>query len=370
MSTRGYGGPDAERWLSVVLAVGRIASSAGGSRRRAATVLLALRRLLPYDAGSVVLFDADRPAILPLAITGYRGFSSIRDGPPGGLEGAYRHIVRARLDRPGPPLRLDDLPPAQGEHPIRRLLTAAGLPAGVFVPLTTADGRSVGLLMLHTRMPGPGEDVLDVLGGLAPTIANAVDPLRQMAALLAAVPGVFAGAVLTAGGTVLSVPGLPGHPLLVPPAPLLDTAAASLRDGRLYRTFLVPGATGEEHVCATVLPSPGDPPHRRSVAVLLSRMGDAQGLTPRELEVMGLLVDGWSNRRIAAALFVSERTVAAHIEHILVKLEVPTRTMAALRALRLGLFVPSSLLDPPAGGPRLIRGAAGARGRQSSGSAA
>src|SRR3954447_15806181 len=50
---------------------------------------------------------------------------------------------------------------------------------------------------------------------------------------------------------------------------------------------------------------------------------DLNGLTPRELEVLGLLVDGRSNREIARALVVTQRTVAAHIEHIMVKLVTP-----------------------------------------------
>ena len=39
-------------------------------------------------------------------------------------------------------------------------------------------------------------------------------------------------------------------------------------------------------------------------------------------------------------LVVAQRTVAAHIEHILVKLRTPTRTLAAVRAERTGLHVP------------------------------
>jgi DNA-binding NarL/FixJ family response regulator len=77
--------------------------------------------------------------------------------------------------------------------------------------------------------------------------------------------------------------------------------------------------------------------------VLLSPPGDLYGLTDRELEILGLLVQGWPNRRIAAALFIAQRTVAAHLEHILPKLGAPTRTLAAVRALRLGLYVPFSL---------------------------
>jgi DNA-binding NarL/FixJ family response regulator len=58
--------------------------------------------------------------------------------------------------------------------------------------------------------------------------------------------------------------------------------------------------------------------------------------------VLGLLVDGCSNQQIARALVVAPRTVAAHLEHILVKLDAPTRTLAAVRAEREGLYVPLS----------------------------
>ncbi|MFI7587055.1 response regulator transcription factor [Spongisporangium articulatum] len=72
----------------------------------------------------------------------------------------------------------------------------------------------------------------------------------------------------------------------------------------------------------------------------MSPQGDLHGLTPRELEVLGLLADGLSNGDIARTLNVAPRTVAAHMEHVLVKLAAPTRTLAALRAVREGLYVP------------------------------
>jgi DNA-binding NarL/FixJ family response regulator len=75
--------------------------------------------------------------------------------------------------------------------------------------------------------------------------------------------------------------------------------------------------------------------------VLLSALPDLHELTPRELEVLGLMIDGLSNQEIARTLVVAPRTVAAHIEHLLVKLDATTRTLAAVRAERLGLYVPA-----------------------------
>ena len=61
------------------------------------------------------------------------------------------------------------------------------------------------------------------------------------------------------------------------------------------------------------------------------------GLSPREVEVLGLVVRGYANKQIAAAISVSPRTVGSHIEHIYSKIGVSTRGSAALYALRHGI---------------------------------
>jgi non-specific serine/threonine protein kinase len=61
------------------------------------------------------------------------------------------------------------------------------------------------------------------------------------------------------------------------------------------------------------------------------------GLSPRELEVLRLLVEGGSDREIADALFISRRTAATHIRHIYDKLGVSSRATAAAWAVRNGM---------------------------------
>jgi DNA-binding NarL/FixJ family response regulator len=61
------------------------------------------------------------------------------------------------------------------------------------------------------------------------------------------------------------------------------------------------------------------------------------GLTPRESDVVRLLAEGLSDREIAAALSISERTAGNHVQHILEKLDVDSRTAAAVFAVCHGL---------------------------------
>lgn len=56
--------------------------------------------------------------------------------------------------------------------------------------------------------------------------------------------------------------------------------------------------------------------------------GDRHGLSPRELEVLRQVAAGKSNRQIAAALTISEHTVARHLQNIFAKLGVSSRTAA------------------------------------------
>jgi NarL family two-component system response regulator LiaR len=82
---------------------------------------------------------------------------------------------------------------------------------------------------------------------------------------------------------------------------------------------------------AAMGPRAGDAPARTSEA---SPPGD---LTERELEVVALVAQGLSNREIAEAFVISEKTVKTHIGHVLAKLGLKDRTQLAIYALRHGL---------------------------------
>jgi two-component system, NarL family, response regulator LiaR len=65
---------------------------------------------------------------------------------------------------------------------------------------------------------------------------------------------------------------------------------------------------------------------------------DKAGLTEREIEILQLIVRGYSNAEIADALFLTVGTIKTHVRHILNKLCVDDRTHAAVLALRAGII--------------------------------
>ncbi|WGV25134.1 response regulator transcription factor [Halotia branconii] len=64
-----------------------------------------------------------------------------------------------------------------------------------------------------------------------------------------------------------------------------------------------------------------------------------QTLTPREIEVLGMLGSGLGNKAIAKRLQISEHTVKFHVSSIFQKLSVSTRTEAVTAGVRLGLIM-------------------------------
>ncbi len=76
----------------------------------------------------------------------------------------------------------------------------------------------------------------------------------------------------------------------------------------------------------------------RLVDALAGEKEPLDQLTPREREVLQLIGRGFSNKRIAQELQLSEKTVKTHVGHVLAKLGVDDRTQAAVFAVRAGLI--------------------------------
>ena len=95
----------------------------------------------------------------------------------------------------------------------------------------------------------------------------------------------------------------------------------------------------EEAEAARSTPPPRWPPEPTSRERAATSLPNA--LTPREIEVLGRLALGETNRQIAKELHISLSTVKRHLERILSKLGVSDRTQAAVKAIEMGLRPPT-----------------------------
>src|SRR5215469_13423429 len=141
------------------------------------------------------------------------------------------------------------------------------------------------------------------------------------------------------------------NPLSVPAVVLVDNpepgwAAQALRSG--VKAILTRDAGAEEIIPAVIATYAGfvflDPAYARDLAQqvrppVLPSSAAIEHLTPRELEVLGMLAEGVGNREIASRLGVSDHTIKFHISSILDKLGASTRTEAVAMGLRQGLIL-------------------------------
>ncbi len=126
----------------------------------------------------------------------------------------------------------------------------------------------------------------------------------------------------------------------------LREAAAALKAGRreqAVRALTSCQVLAQELQATPLLTRADDLARRARLAPTAAKPARSAGLgtrfdlTDREMEILGCLVRGDSNRQIARALFISDRTVAVHVSRILDKLGVRNRTEAATVGARLGL---------------------------------
>lgn len=120
-----------------------------------------------------------------------------------------------------------------------------------------------------------------------------------------------------------------------------------LRQGA--RGFPAKAASGPEIVAAIWAAARGETVAASSDLRAMPR-DEAEALSPRELQVLGLLASGRRNAEIAQELVVSMKTVEFHVSNILSKLGARSRTEAIARARRRGLTWPEPPDDDPGPG--------------------
>jgi two-component system, NarL family, response regulator YdfI len=120
-----------------------------------------------------------------------------------------------------------------------------------------------------------------------------------------------------------------GVSALLPPSASLAELTAAIQAAALGLFVLHPEFSAALRESGSALWSDGS----------LDAVDQDERLTPREMEVLGLLSRGLGNRAIAAQLQISEHTVKFHISTILGKLNATSRTEAVAIGLRRGLIM-------------------------------
>ncbi|HTX28279.1 MAG TPA: response regulator transcription factor [Streptosporangiaceae bacterium] len=177
-------------------------------------------------------------------------------------------------------------------------LEVAGEAGDGAAALALASERSPDVILLDLRLPGM--DGITVLGEL-----KARGSAARVLVLTSATEPASARAAISSGAAGVVYKDVDPDALV--------RAIRSVHDGHL---LLAPEAAG------TLVQSAGQP------------RGGVGALTRREREVLAEIAKGRSNREIARALNVSEKTVKAHVSAVLAKLGVQDRTQAALLAVR------------------------------------
>jgi predicted ATPase/DNA-binding CsgD family transcriptional regulator len=194
------------------------------------------------------------------------------------------------------------------------ILDAAGDPEAAFAALTEA-------LQLALQV-GPRWEVAAILEGIASVAAGQGQDLLAVE--------------MASGAAALRTElGVPVRPNLQAD---LDRTLAMTRARLGHETFAGAWTRGHERPLPDVIAAAANvrikstAPVSREVAI---RETDCRsGLSPRELDVLRLLVDGRTDREIAESLFISPRTASKHVGGILIKLDVTSRGEAAVHAVR------------------------------------
>jgi DNA-binding NarL/FixJ family response regulator len=190
---------------------------------------------------------------------------------------------------------------------------------GLEVVGEAADGRQA-LDLLHQRHT-TGEPLPDVV--LMDLQMPRMDGVAATEAIGRAHPGIRV-VVLTSFGEVERV-----HAALAAGA-----AGYVLKDAdpAEVATAITAAAAGEVHLDSAVA--------RQLARRMAAPQAGLTSLTAREREILTLVAQGQSNREIADTLVISERTARTHVSNVLTKLQLSSRTQAALLAIREGLIPP------------------------------
>lgn len=319
--------------LHTVARAAAVISSAAPVEERARGVLDELRAIVPFRAAMLAAIDPSTGTGREIVREDYA------DRVANYMHGGEFHaevVEPFGLGRTGWPFREQDLPIDPMSLRVVADYLRPDYKEGLLSALVAPDGRYLGFLIMSCEDPRhPSEAACAAVGHLAPMLANLVDPLQSATWLATNLLEEETAVALLPDGSAEPLRG-PAYPELFDAmSDVRQSAARLLEERRPMLAFVSPREAGGWFGCRIFR-------CRDGTAVLAVRDLDrVYELSRRELEVLRHLVEGESNGEIATALWVTERTVRAHVERILEKLEVPNRAGAVARALTEGLLLAS-----------------------------
>ena len=222
----------------------------------------------------------------------------------------------------------------------RDVLQPAGYDDGLSLALRAVTGGVVGILHLSARAGDLHHDLIAQLPAVGRVLAR-VTEVASCSARDVTLPPDYAVVHIDAAGRTRPVVGRdPLH--LELDEDVLTILRTILATGVRFASFLhlQDGLLVEVRVH-----SPDGRHTARQPCIVATRPASSTlGLTLRQLEVLTAVATGAGNRDIADELCLTPRTVAAHVEAILARLDTPSRAGAAAKATAAGVLLPSA--DP------------------------
>ncbi|MCP3799335.1 response regulator transcription factor [Allokutzneria sp. A3M-2-11 16] len=317
--------------VAFLVEAGAILGGSSASSEKAEEILYGLRKVVPYDAACLSTFhdfDVDHNSLVnvgyPDRVLDHLDSWLVHNDP------AYLHM--RKVDRR--PLRWRDTSfPYRETFSAQEVFLPAGFNEGITVRLYNRLGVYTG--NLHASMEDvhhPADEDVPLFVAMQTMLGGLVDRTRSFPPPVWEVDDAVNCVCFYPGPVIEGVPGRPTGPHLAEGTPLIAMLLARYAEQRLPQQFWWHSGGGVLHAITTTR-------WENRVLVLEEVAEPPFGLSVRELEVLTLLVEGRTNVQIATRLLISPKTVAKHVERVLHKMDVRSRTEAAVRAQRAGLVL-------------------------------
>jgi len=316
--------------------IASISSSSGGVEDRANLILEQVQSLVPYRGVLLARTHPSQTAPQRVATSGYSNrlvdymlSTSFRSELLEPFAATIGKWPMRECDMPMDPLTL---------RPIAEHLRPEGFLEGMVMTLPAREGGIAGFLILSVEdQRPPSDESVTVLAHAAGLLGNLIDPLRDARWLTSILSDDQTAVAILPNKRLVALRGEVVPDLERPESGLRKALAWAEANHRIDVPFIWLDSAGTWFSCRLLRCAGG------VMVVTISESARVYGLTRRELEVLTHLSLGRTNDEIATALVVTTRTVRAHVERLMDKLNTGSRSGVASRAIHEGLTMPAIL---------------------------